>query len=497
MECLKCGAVVADEGAVYCCECGARLDGKKACPECGQFIDEKYTFCVYCGARVDGKSKCPNCNAYHEGAFCPDCGELLTAAKPVHKKAENKSAAAREVAVAQENGAVWASVFAWIRAGLGIALTAVALIFVFLIGLKVQVNGSSEALAQVGMDITVADTKLYYYFGDVYKDIAELKRAAEFQSQLPITAAYIHAILGTLISVVTIGLVVGFSIPAIIGFVKFAMGRVENNGAKWGIKAVIAYLAGSMALRVLNACSVAVDLYIPITSTVSTPMSVLVSVGFDGATVAGSVLCIVFLALYAAGNFVGKGRQWKNKQTILNCVFGVVAAAFAIVVCAVGQNALVGTLMAQGEDTVKFTLSQTSFSSLLVSIFELSAGASYYNSHLGSINASYAFAVVQEIATLGVAACALCSIAFRVFETQEKAKGGMLFAILTAVFAVSQLVFGIVSQAIFKGMYLDKVGASSEGTITLLLGGAIVTVVFAGLLLATTIVHKNLAKKTE
>ena len=120
MECLKCGAVVADEGAVYCCECGARLDGKKACPECGQFIDEKYTFCVFCGARVDGKSKCTNCNAYHEGAFCPDCGESLTAVKPVHKKAENKSAAAREVAVTQENGAVWASVFAWIRAGLGI-----------------------------------------------------------------------------------------------------------------------------------------------------------------------------------------------------------------------------------------------------------------------------------------------------------------------------------------------------------------------------------------
>ena len=483
MECLKCGAFVADENAVYCCECGARLDGKKACPECGQFIDEKYTFCVYCGARVDGKCKCPNCNTYQDGAFCPDCGESLTATKPVHTKQ------AKSTAKTQENSNVWKLVFAWFRAGLGIALTAVALIFVFLIGMKVKVTGSGELLSQLGF--SVADCKLYYYFGDVYKDIAALKQAAVFQSELPIVASYIHAILGTVISVATIGTVVGFAVPAIIWFIKFAMGRSENNGAEWGVKAVIAYLVGATALLVLNACSVAIDMQASLSSTVS----VLLSIVFDGATGAGVALAIVFLTLYAVANYVGKGKEWKMKQTIVNCVFGVVAAAFAIVVCAVGQSCFVGMKIEGEGNAMKLVLSQTIFSSCLVSITETAMGASYYNSHLGAISSAYAFAVVQEIATLGVATCALCSIAVRVFESEKKTKGGMLFAILMAVFAVLQLTAGIVSQAVFQTMVIESLGG--EGETALVLGGAIVTVVFAGVHLAVAIVQSKMAKKAE
>ncbi len=493
MECLKCGAVVAEEGAVYCCECGARLDGKKACPECGQFIEEKHTFCVYCGARVDGKTKCPTCGVYHAGAFCPDCGESLMETTPVHKKAEKKSAPKTSE---RKSGAIWNTVFAWTRAGLGIALTAFALIFVFLIGMQVKVTGRGELLAQLGFE--VADTKLYYYFGDVYKDVANLARSTAFQSELPVHGGYIHAILGTVISAATIGCVVGFAIPAIIGFVKFATTRVENNGAKWGVKAVIAYLAGSAALLVLNACSVSMRIdasYLASGSDSSQIFSVLLSIVFDRATGAGIALCIIFLTLYAAANFVAKGKEWKKKETVLNCVFGVVAAAFAIVVCAVGQSGFVGTMVEEGGQTMKITLSQLAFSSFLVSTTELNMGVSYYNAHLGEINTSYAFAVVQEIATLGVVACALCSIASRVFETDGEAKGVMPFAVLTAAFAALQLVSGIVSHAVFQGMMVDSLGL--EGETVLMLGGAIVTFVFAGLLLAATIVHKKTAKKME
>jgi len=486
MECLKCGAFVADSDAVYCSECGARLDGKIPCPNCQSLIDEKYTFCVYCGQRVDGKIKCPNCNVYHDGAFCPDCGSALAEA-PVHTKSKKKEKSA------QDNGKIWNTVFSWVGAGLGIALTAVALIFVFLIGL--QVNGSGDLLEEIGASVQIADTKLYYYFGDVYKEIAEFERAAEFQSMLPLNGLYIHAILGTVITAATLGCVVGFVIPAIIGFVQFAMGRGENNGAKWGVKAVVAYLAGATALRVLNACLVGIDLG----STVSESMNLSMSVGFDKATVAGIVLSIIFLALYAAANYVAKGKEWKNKKTVLGCAFAVGAAVLAIVVCSVGQSQIVGTMMGAEGAFVKFQFSQTAFASMLASTFELSAGAKFYNMHVGELNTSYAFAVIQEVATLGVAACALCAIASRVFESNGEAKGALPFAVLTAAFAVLQLVSGIVANAVFQGMYVEAVGANGmDGMETsLLLGGAIVTVVFAGLLLAATIVQKKLLKKME
>lgn len=497
MECLKCGAVVADEGAVYCCECGARLDGKKACPECGQFIDEKYTFCVFCGTRVDGKTKCPTCGVYHAGAFCPDCGESLTAVKSVHKK-EQKNASAQASAGSQENGKVWNSVFAWVRASMGIALTVFALIFVFLIGLCAKVVGSAELLSEAGLNLDfVSNMKLYYYFGDAYKEVSELQKSGVFQSEIPVIGGYVHAILGTVITVATMACVVGFSIPAIIGFVKFATTRVENNGAKWGVRTAIAYLGGSVALRVLNTCAVALAMEIPLTSSTPQLLSVSTSVLFDKATGAGIALCIIFLVLYAVANFVGKGKQWKNKVTVLHCVFGVIAAVFAIVVCAVGQNAIVGTKMSEEGNMIKFALSQSSFAAMIASTFELSGGVAFYNTHVGQIYTSYVFAVVQDVAVFGVVACALCAIALRVFETESKTKGKTFVAILAVAFAVIQLAAGIVSQAIFQALIVEMPGVSLEMETVLTMGGAIVTVVFAGLLLATTIVHNKMAKKFE
>ena len=103
---------------------------------------------------------------------------------------------------------------------------------------------------------------------------------------------------------------------------------------------------------------------------------------------------------------------------------------------------------------------------------------------------------MQEVATLGVAVCALCAIAHSVFEIDGKGKGSSLFVILTVVFAVLQLVFGIVANVILQDIMLETVFNGEENVkLALMLGGAIVTVVFAGLLLATTIVHNKIAKK--
>ncbi len=482
MECLKCGATVVEENAVYCCECGARLDGKKACPSCGEFIEEKYAYCVYCGARADGKSACPNCGAYHAGAFCPDCGASLQAKKPVQK------AAAKATATQSGNkSGVWEKVFAWIRSGAGIACTLFALIFVFLIGYTMKVTGSEDVMQSLGSS-SMEDKNLFYYFGDAYKEIADMKNAAIFESSIPVTSAYIYAILGTLISALSIVGVVGFAIPAIIGFVKFAMSGEENHCAKWGVRSALAFLGGAAAMYTLDVMNMSLSY---------AGESGNAQVAYNGATKAGIALCIVFLAIYAVGNLVRKGKEWKSGKAIAFYVLTVCSAAFAIVVLAVDKSGFVGSkIIVAGETLLSGTFSQFYNNTMLISMSELAGGAEFYNSNLGTISTSFAFSIVQQVLLIATVVCAVMLIGKFAFDTEDK-KSAMWLSICLVIFAVAQLVCGIVCQSCFHGVIVELEGGGDSLKCKLQLGKAIVAAVFALLNLGVQIARNAVAKKTE
>ena len=78
MECKKCSAVNPEE-AVFCRNCGKRLDGKVSCPACDAMNDEDSNFCIHCGTKLSNKSICPSCNTVYEGNFCPACGKTAPA----------------------------------------------------------------------------------------------------------------------------------------------------------------------------------------------------------------------------------------------------------------------------------------------------------------------------------------------------------------------------------------------------------------------------------
>ena len=478
MECLKCGATVKEENAVYCCACGARLDGKKACPACGEFIDEKYTYCVYCGARVDGKTACPNCSSYHTGAFCPDCGTALQPKKPAQKAAKAKLAP-------ESKNAVWEKIFAWIRSGAGIACTLFALIFVFLIGYTMKVTGSESLVESLGA--TGESKNLFHYFGDVYKDIADIKDSGMFESSIPVTAAYIYAILGTAISALTILGVVGFAIPAVIGFVKFAIRGEENNGAKWGVRSALVFLGGAAAMYTLDVMSMKLAYAGEECAT---------KIAYNGATKAGIILCIIFLAVYAIGNLVRKGKEWKCGKTIAFYALTVCAAVFAIVVLAVDKGGFVGSkIIVAGETLLSGTFSQFYNNTMLVSMSELTAGAEFYNEHLATISTSFAFSIVQQALLIATVVCAVMLIGKYAFDTEDK-KSATWLSICLVIFTVVQLICGIVCQSSFHSLIVEMAGAGDSLKCKLQLGKAIVAVVFALLNLGVQIARNAVAKKT-
>ena len=472
MECLKCGAIVLEENATFCHECGARLDGKITCPKCGQFIDDKYAYCVFCGTRLNETTNIAHCN------------------KTLTKQDEQS--------FANENGKAWNTVFAWMRAWVGMALVLFALVFVFLIGFQVDLTGQAVALSEFNFNADQENINLFYYFGDVYKEIGTLKEMMEYANDMLIISAYIHAVMGTVISAATIACVVGFAIAAIINFIMFFITKVENNGRKWAVRSVIAYFAGCIALKVLNYGLVDINLTMPQRPSWGNPLNAMITIDFNILTKVGSILCIVGIALYAMLNCIKKGKQWLNKKTVINWVFSVLAATFAIVVCAVGQDAIVGTTinMSNGLDqnmTLSMKMAQLSFYSFLYSLFNAQSLPSV--EQYSKMDISYAFAVAQEIMMLGIIVFSLCAIAARIFETEGKTKGTLLFAILTVVFSIIQLISGIVSQSVAHGLYRELFAISAVPiNTTLILGNSVITLIFAVLLLATSIIHLTTKK---
>ncbi len=480
MDCLKCGASIPEENAVYCGECGARLDGKKVCPSCEGLIDEKYAYCIYCGARADGKEPCKGCGTYFDGAFCSNCGTPAQVKKSVSAPVKASAAKTEE----KPKNPVWKTIFAWIRSGAGLACVCFALIFVFLIGYDLSARALGET---VGSMAAAEDKKLWYFFGDVYKELKDFKQAGAFKSDIPAAGLTIYAIMGTVLSAATLLGVVGCAIPAIIGFVKFATTRVENNGAKWGVRAALVYIGGAFAMYALDAIMMEMSV---------SGESVKAILLMDDATKAGIAICIVFLAIYAAGNLVRKGKEWKSGKTIAKFVLTACAAAFAIIVIAVDKSGLVGFKMTESGSVIEYALAQQYSNIMLVTIAE-GAGVAFYNNNLGLISTSFAFSLVQQIMLIATIACAAILLLKGIFSTEENVKGKMCLSILLLVFAVVQMVSGIVCQNSMNQLMVNMANSAGSDLVeyNLVLGAAIVTVVFAVLNLGVQIASKVVEKK--
>ncbi len=538
MECLKCGATVVEENAVYCCACGARLDGKKDCPACGEQIDVSSTYCVYCGALTECKDESTKQEGVvgkrKEGYFLVRYYNIIrflltfffgwigsfvinhTRLKPQGWKSRTcayfflapltggiyglvasvanltfKASADGNVGYFSTNKIVEKpkkeiDVFAWIRSGAGLACALFALIFVFLIGYTMQVTGSKQLIEMFGA--TEESKNLFHYFGDAYKDIADIKDAKMFESQIPVTAAYIYAILGTVISALTIVGVVGFAVPAIIGFVKFAMGGEENNGAKWGVRSALVFLGGAAAMYTLDVMNMRLS-YAGVRCNAQ--------VAYNGATKAGIILCIIFLAIYAVGNLIRKGKGWKSGKTIAFYALTVCAAAFAIVVFAVDKSGFVGSkIIVAGETLLSGTFSQFYNNVMLVSMAELTAGAEFYNEHVATISTSFAFSIAQQVLLMATLVCGVALIGKYACNTEDK-KSALWLSICLAVFAVAQLVCGIICQSSFHTVIIEMAAAGDMLKCKLQLGKAIVAVVFALLNLGVQIAQKAVVKNRE
>lgn len=289
MNCKFCNAEL-EEGAVYCPQCGKRVDGKKRCEHCGRYIDENSVFCTYCGARTDGKSVCRKCGEAYAGSFCPKCGT------PAHANTES-----RAETDAQPRGKA-SHILAVTKQS--VLYGALCVLFIFSFFVTFSLITTTDLIA-VRTDI---NSTSFYFLITQFQEISDFLAAGNYYPEMS-AALYLDAgICAACVAAIIIICATYFAIGT-AAYVKNMRAKKEFAMSKYVITPALLTLALVLFLFSFASASVSQDG----TST---------DITLGAATVVNIVLVSVALATAAVLHIILNAKT--QKQNLLNYVLNAV-----------------------------------------------------------------------------------------------------------------------------------------------------------------------------
>ncbi len=299
MKCYHCGQENNDE-AVFCKQCGQRVDGKIQCPTCNQLIDYDSQFCEYCG------------NSLQDDLQVTD----ETTATESH--IENTEHTFINTLISQKFKLKGNRIFEIGSGAFAMLSVFFSLLFTFFIGLKP--NGSNLNVLDNNLANTL-DLNIFYYLGECYSNtlVADKNYPPFFVSNY-----YFTTIMGTLLSIAIITTVVIFSIIAIIRYVNYANGRTLKSYTNFALATYISFILGVTLFYAFNCISCKY-------STAS------ISLNLNNYTTAGIVLSSVFIVLSYVCQTANLGKELtsqKNLHKFCFSILGIVALSFMTVMIA-------------------------------------------------------------------------------------------------------------------------------------------------------------------
>lgn len=287
MECKYCNTVNTDD-AVFCKNCGKRIDGKIACPACKKSIDADATYCNYCGKRIDGK-----------------------------KVNEARSSSAAE---ASDNGEItvprsgkWKTVLNYVGTALALFVAVIAHMFVFSVGFSAN---NSLLASQVSVNLNLDDVSIYYYLGTVYEDIittANNMRPSSMVSGYSFIkpSLYIPTVICTVISAGMLIAVTTLSIIAVVKLIRKLVGKEVVHAERYAFASFFTYVLGAALLRSFHNATINAVEYSSYGNT-----SVHLALIYNSATITGIVLGTLGLAACLGCRIATQGAALKNAKTI-------------------------------------------------------------------------------------------------------------------------------------------------------------------------------------
>ena len=282
MECKLCGTVNTDD-AIFCKQCGVRLDGKKSCTFCNAENDLDAKFCNKCGAEFNATvSSATVKNHSNEKA--------LHESKPFNWKR-------------------FLEIVSCISAMSGLFL---AILFTCFIGLSVRTDSGEVSVSYLLGNNTV--TNIFYFFSGAYKNLKSITPSLGNTDQ--VVAYFIPVVMGTIISAGIIITVLTLAIISIVRLVKYAQGRDCRDFAPTTIVAILVYIIGSLTLLGMYHVSQEVTTDLSIVTT---------SVVLNLPTVAGIILCGICLCIFVVSRVALKGKDIAANNQIVRIILGSIS----------------------------------------------------------------------------------------------------------------------------------------------------------------------------
>lgn len=348
MVCEHCGMVV-DDSAVFCNQCGKRVDGKKACPICGKTNEKDFAYCQYCGARIDGKNVCAACGTAHDGEFCPTCGKEKAAEEVAVTATAIKTE--RKPFVLTEKHKSLLDMIGGIGMMIGVFFS---LLFVFFIGVEINMASAAEELGEAERDI-------FYYIFDYFGDMKNVKVTDAKVNGFLKTSMTVYGVMALVVSVATLATVIAFASRAITIYVKGWLGKTDEKADKWAFFTMLSFYMGVGAFLVLNKNEMSV-------------MGMTVEMELSGAASAGMVFSALGLATYLLCRWAKKGKALLEKQTLIKLGFIGGAVLILSIVCTQARNVGAYVSMAQSGMTISGAQAYLPFSISFIQTGNLTNG---------------------------------------------------------------------------------------------------------------------------
>ena len=422
MQCNNCGTEN-PQNAVFCKHCGKRFDGMSACGFCGRLTPADGEFCINCGANRNAPVYIMRERVIES---TPVQMSKKSAVAEVAVERPVQRAAVVEVAVDQpvqkaecasvsdENYASCSSkikpelgrIFGIISFACASAAALLAMIFVFVIGNTVSTSGGS---ANTG----IGGYNLFFFFGDVYKTDTLLGGSNTFA-----------AACGTVLVALSLAATLACFIFAIVRFILILKKRTQKSMIAPAAATVIAYVCSA---ALFNLCL----------AEGASSMGVSVGMAPNGATIAGLVLCALFMVAAVALKAVRCGMGGNVRAYVSGAVCQTLVAVFVFVALGAIGSGIAFCKVGSLNGTASLGI---------VSLFNsIDSGADIAN-YVNTYNTCLALTAVALVAVVALCVFAVLSLADIISSFgRGVAKKTFVFTILTGGFAV---LYGILSCVI-------------------------------------------------
>lgn len=438
-NCKNCGYKLEDD-AVFCSNCGVRVDGKITCKNCGKSVSQDAIYCTYCGARVDGKVFCPTCNIEVEGTFCPQCGKKVkNSAKSVAINGYNAAELDVDDKTDSRTGGNAFQTFKSVVKIVSPALLILSMVLLFAlsfaIGVRVNVSGRIGGEVEDIVNLQkVNKGGIFYYFGDVYRDLKGVYgNKLSFTEVLPAVVITLMLAVNLIVSLIML----------IVSTVKF----IKAVCAKKGVN-LLPYFGWSFAtfwiasLTIIGMVGLGFEYY---ENYDSISISIALNTSVKAGLIISAVLSIISIALIC----VAKGKKFLAFAPFGKVLFFAVAGVFVTVAVS----------FACGYEFIYTAYSEVTRISL--SSGALIAFMQDYITSFADISASkfvYTPYVLSYVAYIGLAisAGALLATLYGSLIKKKGVSGVITTTVITACFAIFYLIAAISVKSDLDSIIADN-----------------------------------------